>query len=759
MWWAAGFGLTLLAGLGTGTAAAETAAPSSGLDTPMADLVVLEPPEPSETDPATPMLLVLESAAAGSNIARLSVLERTNEWNPVVDVDVDVEWADLSARWFVALGDRHFALIATSPTNAPGTGHAVLIGFDVEDRVGRPTIVETARTRFENAIESAGAADVDGFGTAELVVGTRPVIDVPGSCGTTSLRVLDGATLDVRRAIDMPGRLGNGAIGNWDDEAGDDLLAYASADCPPGGPGDVRLVALRLRDGTGTTVDEDGGGSDVTTYPPPLRVHLEGMPQDHAVVSRPEGIAIVDGTGGEPVTIAGESGVPLVAGPDPDGAGPATRIAWLDASGLHAERVRGGPGGSIARSARTDIGFEALGVGRGAMVLRSIRADIGAHGLSSAWLESVGNEGCADLILPGAILPCGSADLRPGAAWLATRPIAAMPIEGRRSILVAAGLGWDPDEGLPATPTPWAAGPPGWWRHGPSTPFAVSEVRADNVTYFQEFPTPTTTIEKTTAADGTTLLPGFTGTRMFVIVAPLADDVDGPDVAPSWLEGLAAGVGPNGIATVVRVPIPPGNESGRDGSYATLSLGDIRRPGGALTTRWAMQVVPINDWGEVGPPVVRTITRDAIGPTLNMEVPFTSPVWPFLARLPGRSEPGSSLAVDGGAEIAVDERGRFTIVTHLAPWPQTIRLTATDATGNASIAEFSVVGGIDYRRFPWALIAALSLLAVVAARGLAAAGRTRSGAVEATPWSTGTLDDGSMPEIEDLPPGSGLAPR
>jgi hypothetical protein len=162
--------------------------------------------------------------------------------------------------------------------------------------------------------------------------------------------------------------------------------------------------------------------------------------------------------------------------------------------------------------------------------------------------------------------------------------------------------------------------------------------------------------------------------------------------------------------------------------------------------------VPINDWGEVGYPVVRTITRDAVGPTLNLETPFTNPVWPFLTNLKGRTEPGSSVSIDGGGPLDVDERGRFTVVTRLAPWPQTIRLTATDGSDNASVAEFSVVGG-----FPWALIVALTLLGLVAARGLASAGR-RAGAVEATAWSTGVLDEGSLPEIEELPPGKGLAP-
>ena len=80
----------------------------------------------------------------------------------------------------------------------------------------------------------------------------------------------------------------------------------------------------------------------------------------------------------------------------------------------------------------------------------------------------------------------------------------------------------------------------------------------------------------------------------------------------------------------------------------------------------------------------------------------------------------------------------FTVVTRLAPWPQTIRLTATDVSGNTSIGEFSVVGGVDYRQFPWAVISAtLSSAVVGAARGLAGGGSERRGGVEATAWSMG----------------------
>ena len=172
-----------------------------------------------------------------------------------------------------------------------------------------------------------------------------------------------------------------------------------------------------------------------------------------------------------------------------------------------------------------------------------------------------------------------------------------------------------------------------------------------------------------------------------------------------------------------------------------------------------MRVVPINDWGEVGFPVVRhdrarrgradAEPRDAVHEP-GLAVPGT---------LPGRAEPGSTVSIEGAGPLEVDDRGRFTVVTRLAPWPQTIRLTATDASGNASVGEFSIVGGVDYRQFPWALIAALTLLGVVAARGLAAAGKTGAAASRRPRGRRASLDDASMPEIEELPPGAGLARR
>ena len=288
-------------------------------------------------------------------------------------------------------------------------------------------------------------------------------------------------------------------------------------------------------------------------------------------------------------------------------------------------------------------------------------------------------------------------------------------------------------------------------------PFALSETRSQDLVYFREFPTPTATVETTTDSDGSTALPGFTGARLFTAVTPLPEGQAGPDVPPDILDSLAADPGRDSRNVVARVPVPAGLESGRDGSFARLALGDIQGRDGAPTSRWSLRVVPINDWGEWGEPAMRTISRDAIGPTIGVENPFLSAIWPVSARLAGRSEPGSSVKVDGHGDVNVDSRGRFFVDGPLAPWPQMLRVIATDPAGNTTVAEFWVVGGIDYRRFPWPGIIAATLLALIAVRGLFTGSRGRATGVEATRWSTGILDDASMPEIEELPPGSGLA--
>ncbi|HET8786766.1 MAG TPA: hypothetical protein VFM38_14090, partial [Candidatus Limnocylindrales bacterium] len=514
------------------------------------------------------------------------------------------------------------------------------------------------------------------------------------------------------------------------------------------------LLAIRLRDGSITTVADQDGTRDVTSFPPPLRIVGTGD-RDAAVVALSDGIAVLDGAGHAPRTIVAGTGTPIVAGPDksrPD----ATRLGWIDKDGVHSARLRVGPDGSAETDDIGSLGPGDIGASRWPLILAAAAIDVRVHGVASAWLGDLAEAGCPDLVIPGAIEPCGSDELRPAASWVATRLVTVLPVGGRRTALVAAGIGWDPVVGVPTSPTPWAAAPAGWWRHGASTRFVISETRATDVIYYRDFPVPKATIEPTAGQDGMTTLPGFTGTRMFVTVHPLADDEDGSTTVPGMRDAFVATSSNDAVRRIVRVPVPPGNEFGRDGAYTTLALNDIKQANGATTSHWSVQVVAINDWGEVGDPVVGTVTRDVAGPTVRLETPFTNPVWPFLAHLEGGTEPGSTVSVEGVGPVEVDRRGRFTVATHLAPWPQTIRVTSTDAAGNPTVGEFSIVGGVDYRQFPWALIAALALLGAVAARGLRAAGRLPGG-FEATPWSLGTLDQDAMPEIEELPPGAGLA--
>jgi hypothetical protein len=284
-------------------------------------------------------------------------------------------------------------------------------------------------------------------------------------------------------------------------------------------------------------------------------------------------------------------------------------------------------------------------------------------------------------------------------------------------------------------------------------------MRSSDTTYFREFPVPLASIEAIAAPEISITLPGFTGTRLFVHARALADGAEIPAGRQTKLSVLGGVPDLGSIAAVVRVPVPPGVESGRDGSSATLDLSDAALADGTVVQRWALDVVPLNDWGELGDVASGIVQRDQVGPSLRVTTPFANPVWPFEARLTGASEPGATVVVHGLGVIELDRRGRFAIETTLAPWPQTYRITATDRSGNVTVEEVSVVGGLDYRQFPWLLIAAVALLALVTARGMLV--DTRSGRPGRAPVRRSGLgfDEGPRPEIEELPPGGGLFPR
>ena len=238
-------------------------------------------------------------------------------------LDVDLERDDLDARWLVGLGDDRFALIGTSADGRAGDRPR-------DRRRHRGARTRRARPRWSR--QAAGGSTrrsrtpvpptSTGSARTRSCSGCVRSFDASGSCGTTSLLVLDSATLG-RSSLDRPARTARveGVIGRWDGAPGDDLLVNASAQCPPGGPGQSRLVAVRLRDGTETTVAGLGASRDLTVIPPPLRLGGGDDGPDHALASLTEGLAVVDAAGGEPQRLFDGPTIPLVAGPDAGGVG------------------------------------------------------------------------------------------------------------------------------------------------------------------------------------------------------------------------------------------------------------------------------------------------------------------------------------------------------------------------------------------------------------------------------------------------------
>lgn len=756
----------LVVGVGPSTvpaAALEPNGSTSRLERPVLDLATLPP----AVTGGPPRLLLLDAASDRLDAVHLEVVERDREWTAIASADIVLGPDWLRAQWLVGLDATRFALIATGDAVPAGVDASVIIVVRVTEVGGVPKIVEIARaTAPDRPISEAGAADVDGDGSLELIVRYRPAAD-DRRCDDLGLSVLDGMTLATIATPEVDGRrLAGGVIGRWDDVPGDDLLAYAYTTCPSAStPRDqIRLVAVRLSDGT---VIQD---LEVDTRPGiprwlgvPLRVDLDGVAPDEAVARTMGGLSLLDPSDGWAAhELGSQRAVGLAAGATGTVGSPVARAAWIEVAGNRSVSTA-----TLARDAAGDIvigpvsGVHDPGPGEVRWRLISAAAIDAADRATPAvgWLGEALTPGCIDLILTAAILPCGVDELAPGAAWVSARPVAVLPVNGQRRLLIASGVGWPSGVGVPETPTPWAGGPAGWWRRGPSTPFVLSEVRAGDAAYFREFPLPRASIDDATAADASTALPGFTGARLFVTARALPEGEPPAASAPDAFRALTDPIDRSGVPIVARIPVPAGLESGRDGSFTPVQLAGVTLPDGSRPDRWSLTIVPINDWGEVGRPAVGALGRDERPPTLLVEAPFLSPVWPATATLAGVADPGSEVRVDGSEPLELDRRGRFSFEATLAPWPQTLSLRATDASGNVTVRDLSVVGGVDYRQFPWALIAALALLALVAVRGLRSTGGRRAATVAAAPRWGSAVDDGQGPVIEELPPGGGLARR
>lgn len=725
------------------------------LDRPIADLALIE----GDGGPdAPPRLLTLDTDGQPPGTVRLALLDRSTGWLPISSEIVSLfEFTDgAETPWLIELGPERFVMLATSHEQERTT----IVPFRVAPDAAAVLEIGPA-TPFAMAVDDAGAIDVDADGTKELIVSSAVTRRGGDVCQGSVIRVLNGTTLAQRAEWAVPDmRLAGGVLGEWDGRPGGDLLAYTYGNCPAGPDSAQRLgvLALRLADGALIAALPPQDPSASTASPGvPLAADFDGDGRDEVVIRDGAAFVLLEPARGWARTeVARGDVMPLIAAA-PEAPGRAGTLLWLG----HAEaednlfismgRVARSPGGALAVTAER-LDLAAVAPPRRGRVLRAIRDVALAQAAPQAWRGDIDGDGCAEILAPLLTTQCTGEleSLNVGATWFATRPVVAFEAGDSRELLIAATMDWVPAGGRPLPATPAAVAPPGAWRHGPSSRFALSEVRAADAAYFSHFPVPRPTIERVAVRGQATDFPGFTGARILLRVAGARPDDPPPAEAPTLDAFLSNPPSSGELIAVERVPVPAGAESGRDGSFVHISLADVLAPDGGPAERWTVTIAQINDWGEVAGPLRGTIVEDSSGPSLTVEAPFLSVPWPLEATVHGRSEPGVEVRGGSGGPVVSDRRGRFELRTQLAPWPQTVELTAIDESGNTTTSQFSLVGGVDYRAFPWPAIVAVSLLlgAVLSAgRGTHVIREVRLMA-----------DNEPQPEIEELPP-AGEWPR
>lgn len=698
-------------------AAAPDAPDSNPLDRPIVDLALVD------GGPGVPPLLVtIDTADLPDGTVRVSLLRRAADWE-VVDSKVRAlsrSTDTAEAPWLIELEAGSFALVSVSHALDTTT----LLPVRVRTPGSRPNLELGEPVGLAAAVDDAGAIDVDGDGSKELVVAMATTRRADGVCQSSSIRVLDGSSFAPRAEWPVPDvRLAGGALGDWDGRPGGDLLAYAYGNCPAGPDSVQRLgiIAIRLLDGSLISVVPPMDPPDLGTPPGvPLVADLDADGRDEVVVRDGATLVLL-----EPARnwarseIARGDVLPLMA-VGPVAHGDAGTLAWIShdrrADGLviSVGMVRRSPDGSFAITV-DELDLGAVAPERRARLVRSMRDLAVAQALPQGWQGDIDNDGCQEILAPLLTVECagetaGADAVRIGALWFATRPVALYDVVDNRELLVAASVEWSPIAGGPVTATPAASAAAGAWRHGPSSPFALSEVRASDAIYFDRYPVPGPTIERIAVRGEATDFPGFTGDRVLVRVTGTRPD-DPPPADPSTLSAFLSDLpAPGELVTIVRIPVPAGAESGRDGSFVHVSLGDLSAADGRPAEGWIVTIAQLNDWGEIAGPIRAAVELDLSGPSLAVDVPFLSPPWPLEATVGGRSDPDAEIRGGNDGPVTADARGRFEVRTRLVPWPQTVELTAIDQSGNATTMRFSLVGGIDYRAVPWPAILVLALL-------------------------------------------------
>jgi hypothetical protein len=717
------------------------AAASDGAERPLertfSDMRFIEPARGSTVR----RMLVIDDRRPTPGAVRMAILARDGAWTEQTALEVALRSADggavrpvwsLGRPWLLTIDATSVVVLA----DAPIEGAAYLTHVRVVSGPGGDRLVQGAAARIPFRVDDAAIADVDGDGRPSLVLASSRTERGGGTCQGTTMLVLDPHTLATESTMELRDvRIAGGVVGRFDAAAGDDLFAYAYPNCPagPDTAAEARALVVRLADGS--IAFDEPAAVEAGFLGSPVRLDA-AQPGRHAVVARlAPGLTLLE-PGRSATVLADTSARPLAAVRRREDGGEAL-VAWV-------ERYVGGASIAAATVADGDVQGSTLegdgGSGRWALLTSAVEESARTGAPPVGFSADLDGAGCPTLFLPGSIVACNESAPRGGAAWVATRPLAVLAAGGAQRLIVAAGVGWD-ERRLPALPSPAASDVPGWWRHGPSSPFTLVESRAADAAYVRSFPAPTAAVGTSVSTDDTVDISATRGDRLFLSIHDgSGPPVHGPDGSESVLRadartGELRGVGRAGES---------GSMTGPVSAVTQVSLPPVPPPGS-----WRIAVVPINDWGEVGRPTVTLVARDVQAPVLELDVPLLSAVWPATATLNGVTEPRSSVSVHGGTAVPVDDDGSFVIQGVLAPWPQTVQLTATDPAGNVSSLAVTVVGGIDYRQLPLQALLVVGLLGAAIASGVL--GSRRPGAAPQAATHPDRHEPADGPEIEELP--------
>lgn len=684
-------------------------------------------------DDPTPDLMTIDLAPTGEITVRL--LSRDDVWSIADKAMISTPTTDdEGVPWLVAIGDSRFVIVLSSEAEE----RTRLIDISVERSDGTPRIAIGPTLAIEQMVTGAGVADVDGDGSAELILAGDAWVSFQ-PCSPTAIAVVaiaDGLTLIRQQEIGFPGsmnlaKVAAAAFGEWDGRPGTDLLAYASIAGVCMQLETSHIVGIRLSD-LGTIVDVSASLSDPgeSWSGSPLMVDVDGDGRDEAVVTSQASAAVVDLVEDwQRVEFGARGSVPIDVTHDPE-AGAATLVRWVQPTDgtLRTGRITRLDEGlqvdeidtrsfTDDRTVAEDLAVRWSAYGSGGLPPVTLRADLDA-------------DGCSDLIGPRFLAFCGGVTaVRTGPAFIASRPLAVVGGIADRRLLLEEGLSWRPQCcGIELAPA--ASDPIGTWTSQPPTPrFRLAEVPLEMVREGSMAAPSVPIIGTEVSLDDRIDLTAPTGSR--VLVRSLASDAGataprfGSATDPiSFLESPL--LEPFEVTDLVTIPVPGGSAPGEAVGTVQFRVDDPCQagcPDVATTDHWAISAAILDELGDISPVTSVVAVQDVIPPDVTVDTPFLSPSWPFDATLTGHSEPGATVRIGDGPSVLVDAAGVFRVPTRLAPWPQTVEVTAIDASGNSAAATASMMGGVDVRQLPWLAIATFAVFA--AAFVSAALGRRR----------------------------------